>query len=112
MRLPRLKEISVDGATLLFTLGVALLTGLVFGLFPALQAASPRLHDALKESGRGTTQDRGSRMRSALVVAEIALALMTLAGAGLMLRSFGRLAAIDPGFDPHNVLTMHVSLTG
>jgi putative ABC transport system permease protein len=112
MRLPRLKEISVDGATLLFTLGVALLTGLVFGLFPALQAASPRLQDALKESGRGTTQDHSGRMRSALVVAEIALALMTLVGAGLMLRSFSRLAALDPGFDPRSVLTMHVSLTG
>ena len=112
MRLPRLKEISVDGVTLLFTLGVALLTGFVFGLFPALQAASPRLQDALKESGRGTTQDRGGRMRSALVVAEIALALMTLASAGLMLRSFGRLAAIDPGFDVRNVLAMYVSLTG
>ena len=112
MRLPRLNEISVDGATLVFTLGVALLTGLVFGLFPALQAASPRLQDALKESGRGMTQERGKRMRSALVVAEIALALMTLASAGLMLRSFGRLAALDPGFDPRNVLTMHVSLTG
>jgi predicted permease len=85
---------------------------LVFGLFPALQAANPRLQDALKESGRGTTQDRGGRMRSALVVAEIALALMTLASAGLMLRSFGRLAAIDPGFDVRNVLAMHVSLTG
>jgi predicted permease len=112
VRLPRLSEISIDGATLLFTLAVALLTGLAFGLFPALQAASPCLQDVLKESGRGTTQDRGGRMRSALVVAEIALALMTLAGAGLMLRSFGRLAALDPGFDPRNVLTMHVSLTG
>ena len=113
VRMPRAAEISVDSTTLFFALAVALLTALVFGLAPALQAARPDLHDALKESGRGTTEGSGGRrVRNTLVVAEIALALITLVGAGLMLRSFTRLTAVDPGFDPRNVLSMVVSLHG
>jgi predicted permease len=113
VRMPRVTEITVDSTTLLFTLGIALMTGLVFGLAPALQAARPDLQDALKESGRGTTETRrGRRMRCALVVAEIALALIMVVGAGLMLRSFTRLAAVKPGFDPHNLISMIVSLYG
>ena len=112
-RMPRVAEITLDSTALLFTLGVALLTGLVFGLAPALQAAAPELHGALKRSGRGTTEGRGGhRLRSVLVVTEIALALVTLAGAGLMLHSFARLEAVDSGFAPNKVLSFIVSLRG
>ncbi len=113
LRMPRVTEITVDSTTLLFTLGVALVTGLVFGLAPVLQATRPDLQDALKEGGRGTTEGRrGRRMRGGLVVAEIALALITLVGAGLLLRSFSRLMSVQPGFDPHHVISMIVSLYG
>ncbi len=113
IRMPRTAEITLDSTALLFTLGVALLTGLVFGLAPALQAAAPDLHGALKRSGRGATEGRGGhRLRSALVITEIALALVTLAGAGLMLRSFARLEAVDSGFVPDKVLSFVVSLHG
>jgi len=112
-RMPRGTEIVMDSTALFFTLGVALLTGLIFGLAPALQSARPNLHDGLKESGRGNSEGRrGGHLRSALVVMEIALALVTLIGAGLMLRSFARLSAVDPGFDAQNVLSMLVSLHG
>jgi predicted permease len=113
LRMPRVAEISVDAHTLLFTLGLALLTGLAFGLVPAWQAARSAQRDALQEGARGTTGGRrGQRMRSALVVTEIALALITLIGAGLLLRSFARMTALDPGFEPRNGVTMVVSLHG
>jgi predicted permease len=112
-RMPRAADITMDATALLFTLGVALLTGLVFGLAPALQAAAPDLHGGLKRSGRGATEGRGGhRLRSALVITEIALALVTLAGAGLMLRSFARLEAVDSGFVSDKVLSFVVSLHG
>jgi putative ABC transport system permease protein len=102
-----------DSRVFVFLIALTFVTNLLAGLAPALQAARPGLQGTLKESGRGTTEGRGGlRLRSALVVAEIALALVTLVGAGLMLRSFVRLAAIDPGFDSHNVLTLVVSLDG
>ena len=113
VRMPRVAEITMDSTTFLFTLGVALMTGLVFGLAPALQTARSDQQEALKEGGRGATAGRTShRLRGALVVAEIALAVITLIGAGLMLRSFTRLAAVDPGFNARHVLSMVVSLHG
>ena len=112
-RMPRVTDITVDSTALLFTLGVALLAGLIFGLAPALQAAAPDLQRALKTSGRGSTEGgRGRRLRSLLVVAEIALAMITLIGAGLMLHSFARLQAVESGFDSNRALSFIVSLHG
>lgn len=108
-----LKHVQVDGRVLAVTLLGSLLTGLIFGLAPAFQAASADLHDALKEEGKSATG--GPRRRAifrALVVAEIALALLLLIGAGLMLKSFLRLTRIDFGFNTANTLTMKVSLPG
>ena len=106
---PRLAEASADVRVLLFAAGASLLTGVVFGLAPALQASRADLGDALKEGSRGGGGGRG-RVRSALVVAEVALSLLLLAGAGLLVKSFARLQSVDPGFDPSGVLTMRVSL--
>jgi putative ABC transport system permease protein len=111
--LPRAREIAVDGRALGFTLAVSLLTGIIFGLAPALQASRPDLNETLKESGRSATGGAGHRrMRSLLVVSEIALSLMLLVGAGLLIRSFLKLQAISPGFNPQNALTMKISLGG
>ena len=107
---PRLGEVSADARVLLFAVGAALLTGLAFGLAPALQASRYDLNESLREGGRGSA--RRGRLRSALVVAEVALSLLLLAGAGLLVKSFARLQQVDPGFDPANVLTMRVSLPG
>jgi putative ABC transport system permease protein len=111
VRLPRLNEIRIDMTALGFTLAVSLLTCLLFGLAPALAASKPDLNRTLKESGRGTSSGR-RRLRETLVVAELALALVMLIGAGLLINSFVKLRAIDPGFDPRNRLTMTVSLAG
>ncbi|HEU4455871.1 MAG TPA: ABC transporter permease, partial [Longimicrobium sp.] len=109
--LPRMEEISIDGTVLLFTLAVALLTGLVFGLAPALRVSRADLQSTLRQGGRGAAGDGGGRtVRRALIVTEFALALMLLVGAGLLLRSFARLTEVDPGFDPENVLTAEVFL--
>jgi putative ABC transport system permease protein len=108
--LPRLKEVGVDGQALGFTLIVSLLTGLVFGLIPALRAATPYLNASLKEGSRGAATGMRPRARSLLVVAEVALALALLLGAGLLMRSFGRLLQVDPGFKPDNVLAMDIAL--
>jgi putative ABC transport system permease protein len=104
-------EVRVSLPVLGFTFGVALLTGVVFGLMPALEASRFDANEALKESGRGTTGGpRGRRLRGAFVVAQVALALVLLVGAGLLIRSFARLQSVDPGFDPENLLTMRVDL--
>ncbi|HEY9285585.1 MAG TPA: ABC transporter permease, partial [Pyrinomonadaceae bacterium] len=104
-------DVRVSLPVLGFTFAVSLLTGTVFGLMPALEAARFDPNDALKESGRGTTGGpRGKRLRSAFVVAQVALALVLLVGAGLMIKSFSRLQGVDPGFDPENLLTMRVEL--
>ncbi|HEU4952975.1 MAG TPA: ABC transporter permease [Gemmatimonadales bacterium] len=109
--IPRADEIGIDGTVMLFTLVVSILAGVLFGLAPAMHTATPDLHGALKEGGRGTTADRGSHaLRRSLVVTEVALALTLLTGAGLLLKSFARLQQVDPGFDPANLLTFNVAL--
>jgi putative ABC transport system permease protein len=109
--LPRSEEIGIDGTVMLFTLVVSLAAGLLFGLAPAIHTATPNLHGALKEGGRGTTADRGSHaLRRSLVVTEVALALTLLTGAGLLLKSFARLQGVDPGFEPANLLTFNLAL--
>ncbi|HKS43056.1 MAG TPA: ABC transporter permease, partial [Blastocatellia bacterium] len=111
--IPRLDEISLDGRVLGFTVGITLLTTLLFGLVPALQASKPDLTTALKESGqKGGGTFQGRRLRSALVVAEIALSLVLVISAGLMIRSFLKLQKVDPGFKADNLLTMRISLPG
>jgi putative ABC transport system permease protein len=109
--LPRADEIGIDPSVLLFTLAVSLLTGLLFGLAPALHASGVDLHGALKEGGRGTAGDRGGQgLRRTLVIAEMALALTLLTGAGLLIKSFARLQGVSPGFDPDHVLTFNLAL--
>jgi putative ABC transport system permease protein len=108
---PRLEEIGLDLRVLGFTLAVSLLTGLIFGLAPALQSSEADLNETLKDAGRSGTGDvRGNRVRRALVVCEIAMALVVLVCAGLLIRSFLRLRQTSPGLDYHNVLTMAVTL--
>ncbi|MET0626229.1 MAG: ABC transporter permease [Pyrinomonadaceae bacterium] len=103
--------VGVNVPVLLFTLGVSLLTGVVFGVVPAFEASRVSTSESLKDGAKGTTMGkRGGRLRGAFVVAEIALALVLLVGAGLMLKSFARLRSVDPGFEPANLLTMRVSL--
>jgi putative ABC transport system permease protein len=106
---PRLLDIALDGRVLGFSLALSLATGLAFGLAPALSASRTDVQAALHESGRspGLARHPGARL---LVVAEIALSLVLMAGAGLLLESFRRLLSVDPGFDPRNVLTLAVSL--
>ncbi len=111
--LPRLDEIRLDGSVLSFTLLVSLLTGLMFGLAPAIHASKPDLNEALKEGGHGCAEGRHrQRVRAILVVAEVALAMMLLAGAGLMINSFVRFSRINPGFEPEQLVTFDFSLSG
>ena len=110
LSIQRLEMVSIDGWVLLFTLGASLLSGLFFGLIPALTASSSGLNDALKEGGRTGSASRGGRSRSAFIVVEVALALVLLAGAGLLVRSFIQLMNVDPGFDAAKTITMRVSL--
>jgi len=107
--IPRLDEARVDAPVLVFTLAVSLLTGLLFGLAPALQASRPNLTEGLKEGERGSS-GRRQRLRAVLVVCEIALTLALLAGAGLLIQSFRRVLQVDPGFDARNLLTMQLSV--
>jgi len=108
--IPRLKEAAIDGRVLGFTLLLALLTTLIFGLAPAWQASKPDLNEALKEEGRGASGNSGRRLRSLLVVAEVAVSVVLLVGAGLMIKSFIQLQSVKAGFDPHNLLTMEITL--
>jgi len=109
--LPPPEEIRIDGLVLGFTLAISILTGLLFGLAPALQVARTSVQVTLKEGGRGATGDRGSlALRRGLVVATVALALTLLAGAGLLMRSFARLLSVDPGFRSEQLLTFQVNL--
>ena len=106
---PRLQEVGVDGPVLLFTLTVSLVTGLLFGLAPALKASRPDLASVLKEGARGSKGRPAAFARSLLVVLETGLAVLLLAGAGLLLRSFGELIDVDPGFNPENAIVFDLS---
>ncbi|OLD57556.1 MAG: hypothetical protein AUI54_02355 [Acidobacteria bacterium 13_1_40CM_2_56_5] len=108
---PRLAQASLDAPTLIFTLAITLLTGLVFGIVPALQVSQAETHETLKEGGRGSTVGSGhQRLRKLLVVSEIALSLALLSGAALLIKSFMRLQEVDPGFNSAGVLTLRVVL--
>src|SRR5262249_51060962 len=108
--LPRLSEIALDRWALGFTFTVSLLTGVVFGITPALQASKINLIEALKDGARGSSSYGRARVRGALIVAEMAVALMLLVGAGLLVQTFVKLQRVDLGFDIHNVLTATVEL--
>jgi predicted permease len=115
--LPRIGEngaaVSIDWRVLAFTLGISFLTGILFGLFPAFSASRPDLNTTLKESSnRSGTGFRQSKMRSLLVISEVSLALILLIGAALLIRTFVALRHVNPGFDPRDVLTLEMSLTG
>jgi predicted permease len=108
---PRFDEIKPDTRVFLFTLGLTIVTGIIFGLAPALQASRTDLSCGLKEGGRtGSSGSHNKRLRSVVMVSEIALSFMLLVGAGLLIKSFIRLRDVSPGFTPENVLTMRVSL--
>jgi putative ABC transport system permease protein len=109
---PRLVEVRLDPAILLVTLSASVLTGLVFGLAPALQGSATRLQDSLKEGGSAGAGRETGWLRRTLVAAEVAIALVLLVGAGLMVRSLLALQSIDPGFDPRGVVAMEVSVAG
>ena len=107
---PRIGEANLDMTVLLVTLGVSVLTGILFGLIPALASGKP-LTEALKEGGRGSTSGiRRNRIRNALVIAEVAIALVLLVSAGLLMKSFVRIQNVNPGFNPHGIVTMELSL--
>ena len=106
--LPRAEEVHLDGRVLLFMLAVSALAGILFGLAPALKNSQSDLQETLKEGGRGASGTR-HRAQRVFVVVEMALALVLLAGAGLMIRSLTKLWRVDPGFNPHNVLTFGMS---
>ncbi len=107
--LPRTNEIHLNGAVLLFSLALSLVTGIVFGIAPALLAAHTDVNEALKQGARGSTDARG-RLRAALVVTEVAFALVLLGGAGLLGRSFMQLTHVDPGFIPENATVLRLAL--
>ena len=111
--LPGLARAALDGRLLLFTLAVSAGGGMLFGLAPAIQALDTNVNAALTEGGRGGTAGRGGRrVRNALVVFEVALAVVVLIGGGLLMRSFVRLRASDPGFQPAGLLTFRLPLAG
>ena len=107
--IPRLDAVQLDGRVLLFTLTLSVLTGIIFGLAPALSASKTNLTESLKEGSRGSTEGRArNRVRNVLVTSAVALSLVLLSGAGLLLRSFVGLVGINPGFDYKNVAVIHV----
>ncbi len=109
--LPRLNEIRVDGVVIAFTFGTAFLTSLIFGLIPALQASRPQVDQTLREASRGSTGGvRSHRLRFAFVVSQFALSLVLLVGAGLLIRSFAELRAVEPGFEARGVVTFWQAL--
>jgi predicted permease len=107
--LPRAEQVGLDTQVLIFTAGISLLAGILFGLTPALKTSHPDLHETLKQGGRGASGTR-HRTQGVFVVVEMALALVLLIGAGLTIRSLAKLWSVDPGFNPHNVLTFGLSL--
>ena len=109
--LPRLDETELSGAVLAFSIGLSLLTGIIFGIVPALHLSRGNLGDTLKDAARGSSGGRERHMlRSMLVVAEIALTIVVTAGAGLMIQSLNRLHGVDPGFNPDKVMTLQFNL--
>jgi putative ABC transport system permease protein len=114
---PRLHEIVIDWRVLFFTFSISVASGMVFGLFPALRLSRLDLHENLKDASRGSAGTsavwgRGRNMRRLLVVAELALSVMLLVGAGLLIRSFAHLQNVSPGFNPVNVLTLELTMSG
>jgi predicted permease len=110
--IPRIANISVDGRALAFTSAIALLTGLLFGLVPALRNSRGALGESLKEGGRNLAGGGHQRLRDLLVITETALSLILLVGAGLLIRSFLNVQRVDPGFDPRNVLSFRMAAAG
>ena len=112
-QVPRIAEVSINRGVMIFTLVLSVLTGVVFSLVPVLKASHPDVNEVLKSSSKSATSGRSLRLwRNALVISEVALSLILLVGAGLMIKSFAQLANVPPGFDPNNVLTGRVSMTG
>jgi putative ABC transport system permease protein len=110
LKMARLNEVALDGRALGFTFSLTLLTGAIFGLLPALQNSLRRPNELLKGGGATAARPAGRRVRGGLVVAEVALSLALLIGAGLLIKSFARLLAVDPGFNPEGVLTLNLNL--
>jgi len=109
--IPKLKDFTFDATVLLFTLLIALVTSLFFGLAPAIDASKPNLNEALKEGGRSSSGSASrQRLRDFLVIAEVALAVILVTASGLMFRSFLRLQGVNPGFNPKNLITLEVEL--
>jgi putative ABC transport system permease protein len=109
--IPRLKEMNVDASVLAFTFAASIVTGVVFGILPALRSARITVNSMLNDGGgKGASSGGSQRGRSILLMGEVALAVVLLAGAGLLIRSFANLASVDPGFRPANLLTMKLSL--
>lgn len=111
MSVAKVNSVAIDANVLVFCLGLSLLTGVLFGLVPALRASRPNIGETLKEGGRGSSGSLSrNRLRAALVAGEMALALMLLVGAGLLIKSLLRLENLSPGFQPEHILTMSVNL--
>jgi predicted permease len=110
--IPRLKDVSIDVPVLAFTFGVVMLTGILFGLVPALRSSQVNLNETLKEGGRSSSGNSHHRLGSVLVVAEVALSLILLIGAGLLIRSFARVQAVAPGFAPERLVSTRVAVAG
>ena len=114
---PRIDAIGIDGEALLFTFLLSLFSAVLFGLAPALRVSRLDLHSALKDASRGSASSsavwgRGNNLRRLLVISELALCVMLLIGAGLLIRSFARLERLSPGFNPKNVLTLELTMSG
>jgi putative ABC transport system permease protein len=108
---PRLGEAKIDGVVMIFSLLLCVITGVIFGLAPALQSSKKDLHEILKEGGRGSSEGRSrGRFRALLVVGEICIALVLMTGAGLLIESFSRLMQVNPGFSPKNLLAFPLTL--
>jgi putative ABC transport system permease protein len=108
--IPRLREVTIDGRVLGFTLLLSMVTGVVFGLVPALQSSKSDPNDSLKEGGRLSEGSGRNKLRQFIIVSEMSLSFVLLVGAGLMIKSLLQLSKINPGFDPKNVLTMQINL--
>ncbi len=109
-QLPRAEDVTLDGSVLLFTAGISMITGIAFGLVPAIRASSPALQRSLRDGARGATSG-GGRLRNGLVVAEVALAMVLAVGAGLMTRSFIKLTHVDLGFAPESRVAVNFTLS-